>query len=52
MRHPPSGGRLIYVKVADLQDRFGRMCDVDITHIESGNLAHIAEYIAEHSTRA
>lgn len=39
------------VEVAELQTRIGRMYDVDISHIEDGNLATIAEYIAEHSPR-
>lgn len=39
------------VEVAELQARIGRMYDVDISHIEDGNLAAIAEHIAEHSPR-
>lgn len=39
-------------ELARTQERIGRMFDVDISHIEDGNLADIAEHIAEHSPRA
>ncbi len=38
-------------ELARTQERIGRMFDVDISHIEDGNLADIAEHIAEHSPR-
>jgi hypothetical protein len=39
------------VEVAQLQERIGRMFDVDISHIEDGVIADVAEYVAEDSPR-